>query len=92
MVDTMISAEEVGKDRYDRSLLQAIDRALSISPTDRPQSIIQFRDLLGPPETSFAATAGKAPSVERGGPTIVPYRYSMSFWRRLMNWLGGHRW
>jgi serine/threonine protein kinase len=92
IVDTMIPAEEAGKDRYDQLLLKAIDRALSISPTDRPQNIAQFRDLLGPPDTSFTATAGKAPSVQRGGPTIVPYRYSMSFWRRLMNWLGGHRW
>jgi len=92
VVDAMISAEEVGKDRYARFLLKAIDRALAVSPTDRPQNIEQFRDLLGPPDPNIMAAAKKALSVQRSGPTIVPYHYSTSAWRRFINWLGGHRW
>ena len=46
MNDKMISAKEIGKNRYSEIFLDAIDYALKIRPEDRPQSIAAFKKLL----------------------------------------------
>jgi serine/threonine protein kinase len=91
IADAMIPAIEAGKGRYDPALLKAIDRALAIPPTDRPQNIAQFRQLLAPLEPHAHLPSKPAPRVQRSGPTIIPYRYATSKWQRFVNWLGRHR-
>lgn len=46
MNDKMVSAKEMGKDRYSESFLSAIDSALKIRPEERPQNISAFKTLL----------------------------------------------
>lgn len=45
--DPLVPAVEAGADRYSRPFLAAIDRALARNAADRPQSIAQFRAMLG---------------------------------------------
>jgi serine/threonine protein kinase len=51
--DSLVPAVMAGAGRYSASLLQAVDRALSMKAEDRPQSIAQWRDELeGEPEAT----------------------------------------
>lgn len=45
--DPMKAAVEIGKDRYSPTFLAAIDKALEVLETDRPQSIREWRKMLG---------------------------------------------
>lgn len=47
MNDTMQPLAELAAGRYSDAFLRAIDRALAVKPQDRPQSIEEFRILLG---------------------------------------------
>jgi hypothetical protein len=59
--DTMKPAQEIGADKYHRSLLQAIDWALTIHPLERPQNLAQWKDaLLGLSEPVGRASAAGA--------------------------------
>lgn len=44
--DNLIPAVELLKGKFNSNLLMALDKALSIRPNDRPQTITQFRDLI----------------------------------------------
>ena len=44
--DPLIPAAELGRDRYPPSLLRAIDRALAVAPTERPQRVEEMLALL----------------------------------------------
>ncbi len=52
MNDKMISAKEIGKNRYSENFLNAIDNALKIRPEERPQNIAAFKRLL---QSSYCA-------------------------------------
>lgn len=45
--DTMVPLAKAAAGRYSDSFLYAIDRALAVRPEDRPQSVSEFRALLG---------------------------------------------
>ncbi len=45
--DTMISVSEKAYGRYSVNLLNAIDAGMAIRPNDRPQSVTEFRHILG---------------------------------------------
>jgi serine/threonine protein kinase len=53
--DTMKPAVDVGAGRYSPGFLRAIDAALAVQPGDRPQSVAEFRRLLGFPEPTRPA-------------------------------------
>jgi len=44
--DSIVPAVEVGRGRFSKSLLTAVDLALSVRSDDRPQSVAEFRGLL----------------------------------------------
>ena len=46
-VPLTVAAEQLMPGRYSKAFLAAIDKALSLKPQDRPQSVTQFRELLG---------------------------------------------
>src|SRR5688572_27485522 len=47
MADPLVPLAQAAAGRYSDDFLRAIDRALSVRPDDRPQSIAEFRQLLG---------------------------------------------
>jgi serine/threonine protein kinase len=47
--DPLVRAVEVGRDRYPPSLLNAIDQALAVAASDRPQRVEEMLHLLDPP-------------------------------------------
>ena len=53
--DSIVPAVEVGNGRFSKSLLTAVDHALSVRSDDRPQSVAEFRGLL---ERGFGAPRG----------------------------------
>ena len=61
--DTMKRAVELGAERYSQEFLRTIDAALAVQPGERPQSVAEFRSMLGLPEPTRAAMgeAGHAP-------------------------------
>jgi serine/threonine protein kinase len=44
--DSVVSAVEIGRDRYSPAFLYAIDRALAFREQDRPQTLSAWRDLI----------------------------------------------
>jgi len=62
MKDPMISAVKVGKGKYNKNLLQAIDCALQLSEEDRPRTVDEWRDkMLAPPlQTVFSSDPVKS--------------------------------
>lgn len=69
--DTYQPLSEVVTGRYSARFLAAIDRALSPLPDQRPQSVAEFRQLLGPAPLTSAARRSPAPGerLETGGRT-----------------------
>ena len=75
--DILEPAVEVGKDKFSRPFLEAIDRALAFAPEERPQSIAAWRELLPECEDAVTSaapslTAARAPQrapVDRDAPT-----------------------
>jgi len=67
MKDSMAPAREVGAGRFPDAFLDAIDRALSVRPDQRPASIAQFRTALG-----LAPRATHDPSDGFGVPPPMP--------------------
>ncbi|MDR4518124.1 MAG: serine/threonine-protein kinase [Nitrosomonas sp.] len=49
--DTLVPLGELGKEKYSKQFLEAIDKGLAIRPEDRPQDIAEFRKLLGISQT-----------------------------------------
>jgi len=47
--DIIVTAVEIGKDKYSERFLKAIDHALNFKPKDRPQSIAVWRNEFEPP-------------------------------------------
>ncbi|MCB1986136.1 MAG: DUF4384 domain-containing protein, partial [Nitrosomonas sp.] len=45
--DTLVPLSELAANKYSTDFLKAIDTALSVRPEDRPQSVDEFRNLLG---------------------------------------------
>jgi len=44
--DPLVPVSVVAKGKYGQNVLSAVDKALSMKTTDRPQSVIEFQDLL----------------------------------------------
>lgn len=69
--DTMVPLAKAAAGRYSDSFLYAIDRALAVKPEDRPQSVSEFRALLGlsqVPDAKPAASEVKAtPATPQAG-------------------------
>jgi serine/threonine protein kinase len=62
MNDTMLPLAQQAAGRYSDAFLRAIDRGLAVRPADRPQSVAEFRELLGiSPEALSAAAHAAAP-------------------------------
>ncbi|MBF0436505.1 MAG: SUMF1/EgtB/PvdO family nonheme iron enzyme [Magnetococcales bacterium] len=57
--DPMKAAVEVGKGRYNPLFLAAVDKALEVLETDRPQSIKEWRTMLGIEPTASVAVVKK---------------------------------
>jgi len=53
--DTMKRTVELGAERYSQEFLRTIDAALAVQPSERPQSVAEFRTMLGLPEPTRAA-------------------------------------
>ena len=75
MNDTMPPLSQAAAGRYGERFLKAIDRALSVMPEARPQSVAELRDLLGigeapaagpPPQAAAAEPAAAAPPPAAG--------------------------
>ncbi|MBF0423854.1 MAG: serine/threonine protein kinase, partial [Magnetococcales bacterium] len=58
-MDPMKPALEVGKGRFNPEFLKAVDKALEVLETDRPQSIREWRKLLGIEPATAASTTKK---------------------------------
>jgi hypothetical protein len=75
--DILEPAVELGKDKFSRRFLEAIDRALSFTPEERPQSIAEWRAMFPELESDameaapHAARAAGAPAtpIDRDAPT-----------------------
>jgi hypothetical protein len=57
--DTMVPLAKAAAGRYSDSFLYAIDRALAVKPEDRPQSVSEFRALLGLSQVPDAKPAAR---------------------------------
>lgn len=57
--DPMKAATEIGKGRFDPSFLAAVDKALEVLETDRPQSIKEWRTMLGIKPTALVTPVKK---------------------------------
>jgi serine/threonine protein kinase len=69
--DTLEPVAELLKGKFNPHLLLAIDRALSIRPGDRPQSIAEFRNLIKSQQVSRIATVRPLPEA-RTSPIVDP--------------------
>ena len=80
--DSMVPVTEAGAGRYSPAFLRAIDRALSVRPEDRPQSVGEFRRLLGlnESEQSQDAAADRLRAAEPEAPAVPDARPPR--WRR----------
>jgi len=67
MPDPMKPAREAAKGKYDPALLKAIDRALAVFESDRPQTVAEFRNLLGLAAPEAAPGAGQSGAVKPSG-------------------------
>lgn len=64
--DTLEPAAELLKGKFDRHLLAALDKALSVRPEARPQTITEFRNLIKPQQVdSITATQSAVAEVAR---------------------------
>jgi hypothetical protein len=77
--DPMRSARAAGAGRYSARLLEAIDRALSTMPADRPQSIGELRQVLAgqsrrPGDAAQPARTAEAPATMTARPVTAPPR------------------
>ncbi|HLB97239.1 MAG TPA: serine/threonine-protein kinase, partial [Acetobacteraceae bacterium] len=97
--DPQPSAAEVGAGRYPAALLAAIDAALAVDATQRPQNVDAMLGVLGRDEPVADATV-VAPrrSVARGpvargpvasGPATAPVQSAMQRWRGVWGVAGG---
>lgn len=81
MKDGLTPASQLAAGRYSAGFLMAVDRGLAPRPEDRPQSIVEFRALLGidpttatppppgpSPAPARAAGSGATPSTQPGSP------------------------
>ena len=59
--DPLQTAASSGAGRFSLELMNAIDLALAINAEDRPQSVRQWRDMLGDPGTTPSITTSTAP-------------------------------
>ena len=64
--DPLPPAIEAGSDRFSRETLEAIDRALSFRERDRPQTVLEWRDMLTGEQPAFDSAE---PATEIG---VVP--------------------
>ncbi len=70
--DTLAPAVEAAVGRYRPTFLEAIDKALSIKPGDRPQTIAAFRALAF--RGAATATGANAPPEARSAERVVPHK------------------
>lgn len=74
--DQLRPLKEAAAGRYSATFLDAIDRSLAVHPEQRPQSVAEFRTLLGepPPRSAAAHTARQAPAPRwhPASPTAAP--------------------
>jgi serine/threonine protein kinase len=80
--DPMRSARAAGAGRYSARLLEAIDRALSTMPADRPQSIGELRQVLAgqsrrPGDAAQPARTAEAPATMTAGPHMAAPRHRL---------------
>ncbi len=68
--DTLVSASEIGRDRYPQALLAAIDHGLAFREEDRPQTIAEWRH-------SMADLIASADTVEL--PTRTPVQLTRQY-------------
>ena len=61
--DSVIPLASMSLTGFTQGFLQALDRGLGVHPVDRPQTVREFLDLLGPTEVS------PPPSVQRSAPS-----------------------
>ncbi len=82
MADALEPLNTAASGLYSEPFLHAIDKALSVRPQDRPQSVAEFRDLLdgrsssAPPAVGFAETASSALDPEGFQATLPPGMWS----------------
>ena len=48
MDDTLEKAQDIAAGKYDKDILRAIDAGLALKPTERPESIHEWRKMFGP--------------------------------------------
>lgn len=65
--------------RYSASLLDAIERCLAIRVEDRPQSVAQLRELLGP-DPAAGIASGASPAGGDRPPPVPPRRAPRRIW------------
>ncbi|MBF0109197.1 MAG: SUMF1/EgtB/PvdO family nonheme iron enzyme [Magnetococcales bacterium] len=70
--DPMKAAVEMGRGRYSPKFLAAVDKALEVLETDRPQSIKEWRKLLGIEPMALPAPAKKMLARNNTGPLNEP--------------------
>jgi Protein kinase domain len=70
MGDPLPSLTSIAAGRYSATFLRAIDHALAVRPNERPQSVAEFRALLG----AAPDAAGNAPRPAAGGALPAPPR------------------
>jgi len=66
MNDTMPPLSKVAAGRYSAGFLAAIDRALAVKPGDRPQTIAEWRTLLGQKDAAATPAQPSPPTPEAG--------------------------
>ncbi|MBF0357392.1 MAG: SUMF1/EgtB/PvdO family nonheme iron enzyme [Magnetococcales bacterium] len=93
--DPMLSAVEMGAGRYDESFLKAIDHALMVLETERPQSIAEWRvELFGAVKDLKPAPASKSAYTSAGSKVGTPKKRKKSSWRSFIasvSELGGNQ-
>ena len=73
--------------RYSEAFLRAIDSALAVLPSDRPQSVSEMRQLLGLPEPVSDTASGEGPRTSAVPSSPVPASDSRSLRHsRLRKW------
>ena len=69
--DTMVPLVKATAGRYSDSFLYAIDRALAVKPEDRPQSVSEFRAILGLSQVPDAKPAAREVKATPATPQAV---------------------
>lgn len=69
--DPVVPARTVGAGRYSDHVLSAIDWALAVSPEDRPQTVVEWREALEGIHPAPALAPASAAAVDQDGPTEI---------------------